>query len=272
MTPASASLRRPEQFNIASHYDVMVQLDRDVHDDHDLAQSEVETAIDLIGHVPHRVFLPCFGTGRHIAALLARGVERIVGVDLSPKCVEKARDRFGDDPRVVLHVGDLTRWRTGERFGASILLGNSFGDIIDPDLLQRVTHGMVDPLAHDGTFLMDYIGRGYLDRCLEGKPVRWQARLHDIPVFDNRTPRYDSVSHVMSIDVRASHQTTGELIWIGGYQKAILTDAEVREHFRRVGIEMTSIGSATDLNSYYANHTGELGMIARSTWWVGRRS
>lgn len=262
---------RPCQFKIADHYDVMAQLDRDVHDDLALASAEVDTALEQIGSIPERVFLPCFGTGRHIAPLLERGVKRIVGVDLSPKCVEKARKAHLDDTRVSLYVGDLTSWYASEEFDASILLGNSFGDIIDPELLRRVTRGMVNPLCHNGVFLMDYIGRGYLDRCLDGKPVRWTARLHDIPVIDSRTPRYDPVSRVMSIDVRASHQTTGEIIWVGTYQKTILTDAEVKDHFRRLGIKMEPIGSATNLNPYYAYHTGELGMIARSTWWIGTR-
>src|SRR3989344_4308206 len=122
----STTARQPgrNQFNIAGHYDVMAELDADVHDDALLSRTEVALALRLIGDAPRSVFLACFGTGRHIAALLAAGVKRIVGVDLSPKCVAKARRQWAGDQRVELHVGDLATWRTRERFDVCILLGN----------------------------------------------------------------------------------------------------------------------------------------------------
>ncbi len=270
MVLATARTLRPAQFDIARHYDIMEQLDRDIHDNRALADAEVDTVLRLIGRVPKSVFLPCFGTGRHIASLLNRGVQRIVGVDLSPKCVEKARRAHHDDPRVELHVGDLATWNSDERFGASVLLGNSFGDIVDPDLLARVTYGMVRPVSHTGVFVMDYIGEGYLDRCHTQSTTRWEAELNGRPVFDDRTARFDDHSGVMSIDVRVTDQSTGKLAWEGTYQKAILNRGQVQTHFRRAGIFMESEGLATGVNTYYQGHTGELGMIARSTWWVGR--
>ncbi len=259
----------PAQFDVARHYDVMEQLDRDVHDNSALAWAEVGTAIRLIGHVPRSVFLPCFGTGRHINALLWSGVQRIVGVDLSPKCVAKALKSHGQDPRVQLHIGDLTTWRTNERFDASILLGNSFGDVVDPDLLLRITRGMIDPLAKDGAFLMDFIGQGYLDRCRVGKTVVWQAELDGTPVNDARTPRFDPTTGIMTINVKVTDRATDRKVWRGAYQKLILGDDQVVDHFARVGMPVHSCGKATDLNPYYKLDTGELGMIARSTWWLG---
>ncbi|MEK7615343.1 MAG: class I SAM-dependent methyltransferase [Patescibacteria group bacterium] len=270
MAPLSSQIQHPAQFDIARHYDVMEELDRDVHDDRALADAEVDTVLRLIGRVPRSVFLPCFGTGRHIASLLNRGVRRIVGVDLSPKCVDKARRAHCDDPRVELHVGDLATWKSDERLGAGILLGNSFGDIVDPELLARVTYGMVRPVSHTGVFVMDYIGEGYLDRCRTRSPMRWEAELNGRPVFDDRAPRFDEHSGIMSIDVRVTDRSTSELAWEGTYQKAILNRGQVQEHFRRAGIFMESQGLATEVNPYYEGHTGELGMIARSTWWVGR--
>ena len=62
-----------QQFAVADHYDVMRQLDADVHDDHALSTTEADLALNLIGALPSTVFLPCFGTGRHIHRLLARG-------------------------------------------------------------------------------------------------------------------------------------------------------------------------------------------------------
>lgn len=273
--PVHASLLRPAQFNVAKHYDAIRQLDQDVYRNRELAESEVETAIRLIGSVPERVFLPCFGTGRHIRALLARGVKRIVGVDLSRKCVEDALRMLGDvdaGRSVDLHVGDLTFFHSREEFDASILLGNSFGDITDPNLALRVTRGMVRLLSPSGVLVMDYIGPYYLDRCHGGQTVRWEAEMDGVAVYDDRTPRYDPVSQVMSIDVRATRRDNGKRVWKGTYQKLILDDATLRKHFATVGITLESAGPASNLNPYYANHSGELGMIGRSHWWTGRRS
>lgn len=259
----------PQQFDIARHYDVMEQLDADVHDDVQLAQSEVDLVMRLLrGNVPHSVFLPCFGTGRHIEALLAAGAQRIVGVDLSPRCVEKAKRFIGDDPRVELIVGDLTEWRTDEQFDAVVLLGNSFGDIIDMNLLSRVTAGMVDPLKSGGMFVMDYIGTEYLDRCEAGARITWDAMLEGDAVKDHRTPRFCDGVMTLDVDVRRGEQQ----VWVGAYQKRILGAGDVIEHFAAHGVIMHDVGGAASLNpAYYDRHSGELGMIGRSHWWVGQK-
>lgn len=269
---AAAEEGAPRQFEISAHYDVMAQLDQDVHDDAPLSESEVALAIRLIGCVPQRVFLPCFGTGRHIPALLAAGVEEIVGVDLSPACVAKARRQFGQDPRVHLEVGNLLTWRNpGEPFDAVILLGNSFGDCIDPELLAALTLAMVRPLRRGGAFLMDYIGEGYLDRCRGGVTSIWDAMLNDEPVKDCRTPELDVTGRVMTIRVVVRSLGAEPIVrWRGAYQKRILSEPEVGALFSASGVPLQSLGQATSLNpSYYGIHDGELGMIACSTWWRG---
>ncbi len=262
-----------QQFAVADHYDVMRQLDADVHDDHALSTTEADLALNLIGALPSTVFLPCFGTGRHIHRLLARGVERIVGVDLSPECVAKAREAFGGDRRVELHVADLCTWRTTEQFDAVILLGNSFGDIVDPKLSAKVTAGMVAPLCKDGAFIMDYIGEGYLDRAQARTASTWEATLNGVAVNDRRTPHYDEAARIMSIDVAVTPKAGGGLLWSGCYQKRILSPTEVVAHFADAGVVLTPRGLATELNrDYYASHGDELGMIARSLWWSGRKA
>lgn len=263
-------MKKQDQFNISNHYDVMAELDADVHDDIALAKSEVDLALVLIGHVPNSVFLPCFGTGRHIPRLLERGVDSIVGVDLSPKCVAKARRQFEQDSRVELVVGDLTRWRTAQRFGAGLLLGNSFGDVIDQWELGGVTEGVLDPLGGSGTFVMDYIGHGYLDRARARTPSTWSSTFRGIPVNDTRTPRFDEPSSVMSIDVVVKNQANARVLWKGCYQKRVMDDHEVTNHFSFLGFKMARHGLATELNKdYYRACDGDLGMIAKSAWWTG---
>lgn len=275
MIPVAVLERHPRvgsnQFYIADHYDVMAELDRDVHDNIGLAEAEVATALRLMGVVPKRVFLPCFGTGRHIGPLLEAGVERIVGVDLSRRCVKKARRLIGRDPRIELNIGDLTDWTTDESFDATILLGNSFGDIIDRERLLRVTRNMVAPIVPHGLFLMDYIGEGYLDRCQAGTTTHWQTTLNGRPVIDERTPSYDPETGIMTIHVRVTDVQTGKLVWHGSYQKVVLSPDEVNVHFQTAGLTIWPVGTATTVNHYYTGQEDELGMIARSTWYLGTR-
>ncbi len=261
------------QFPIADHYDVMEQLDRDVHEDEELSRSEVIAAIHLIGSVPESVFLPCFGTGRHIPFLLEQGVKRIVGVDLSPACVQKAKRLYSHLQGVRLQVGDLSTWRTQQQFDAAILLGNSFADCIDPQTLLKVTRGMTAPVKIGGKFVMDYIGENYLDRCGSKEASVWDAVMYGRPVKDIRIPRYERKSGVMTIDVVATSATqSDEMVWKGHYQKLVLDHTQISQHFFTTGMLMQFAGTAREVNAvYYCDHPGELGMIARSDWWLGKK-
>ena len=260
------------QFAIADHYDMMEQLDQDVHHDDELSRSEVQTAFRLMGHVPNSVFLPCFGTGRHIPFLIERGVRRIVGVDLSPKCVAKAQRLFGHLPGVQLIVGDLAQWQTTENFNATLLLGHSFADCIDEQMLTRISLGMTKPIKTGGKFLMDYIGRNYLDWCATKTTSIWNAEINGQPVKDSRTPTFDPASGVMTISVRATSVENESLVWEGFYQKRILSRIQIQNHFTHCGIDIRLEGHASDLNyCYYHKHNGELGMIGQSDWWVGTK-
>lgn len=266
----------PKQFDLVSHYDVMSQLDADVHEDHKLSRTEAELAIRLVtrelGHQPRSVWLPCFGTGRHIEHLLALGVERIAGVDLSPACVAKAQARWGSDSRVSLYVADLSVWRTDERFDCGILLGNSFADVLDEELLMRVTRGMLAPIRPGGGWVMDYIGSGYCKRGYEHKTSTWDAVLNGRKVRDRRTPRMDWGRRVLFIEVVVEDAATGQEVWKGEYQKRVLDEFAVRRHFLSAGdCVVAEVGLASELNpEYYAGNEHELGMIASSTWWLGQ--
>ncbi|MCX6781222.1 MAG: methyltransferase domain-containing protein [Candidatus Magasanikbacteria bacterium] len=262
------------QFDISAHYDLMEQLDRDVHDDAELSAAEVATALRLIeeqiGRIPKSVYLPCFGTGRHIPALLAAGVERIEGVDLSEVCVAKARQQFGKNRHVRLTVGDVREVYV-ENVDAVLLLGNSFGDIVDLKLLEDVTGSMLHPLRPGGAFVMDYIGTNFLARCREARTTIWAAVFNGEAVQDARTPRFDEESGVMTIDVEAKSVAGGNVVARTAYQKRIMSKDEVIALFGRHDAELRVAGSATQVNPYYAQQHGELGMIAASDWYVGKK-
>ncbi len=257
------------QFNIASHYDVMAELDRDIHENEALSRSEVEATLQLLGAVPQSLFLPCFGTGRHIRHFLDAGVKRIVGVDLSPKCIAKAACEIGSNPAVELIEADLTTWRTEERFDAAVLLGNSFADCINPNLLRDITQGMVQPLKTGGNFMMDYIGDNYLSRCSKSVTSQWSVQFQGQPAWDYRTPEYNALAKIMTIRIRVEAQETEQLLWQGHYQKLILTPADLEQHFAAASVDLKPVGFAADLQAYVRHHEKRLGMIGKSIWWTG---
>lgn len=260
----------PPLFDLKAHYDVMEQLDQDVHDNAELSEWEAVTTVQLIGFTPAFVFLPCFGTGRHVRPLLKLGVERITGVDLSPKCVAKAHRLTGDDRRVSLTLGNLLHFTVPERCDAAVLLGNSFADCTDLRLLERLTAAMVAPLKEGGTFIMDYVGENYLDRCAQGRTSQWDAVLDGEPVLDRRTPRFDPTTRVMTIEVEVV-SGSGEPRWRGQYQKLILTDGELVALFARLGVDLKCAGPACAVNRYVTEHPEGLGMIGAANWWVGTK-
>lgn len=277
-----------EQFEIAKHYDVMADLDSDVHHDDELSRSEAELAVRIIkeqtGNVPNSVFLPCFGTGRHINPLLKLGVKCIAGVDLSPACIKRAIASLQctNGNTVALTQADLRVWFTNEKFDAVILLGNSFADIIDPVQLQLVTAGMLRPLKSGGVFVMDYVSARYLERCRTGRESEWRAVLNGVPVRDCRTPIFDAEKRVLQINVRALALENSHPVWMGSYQKLMLSPQELVRHFGAHHVELRCLGSATSLNPYFHAtdpqhpfhmiHHRDLGMIQESDWWMGRKT
>lgn len=264
----------PQQFDISSHYDLMGELDRDVHDNRALSTSEAQLAMTLAtqrrgGRPPKTVFLPCVGTGRHIGPLLDLGVELVVGADLSPACLDKARTAFRRDGRVKLMKADLCRWQPERSFDAVFLLGNSYGDLIELPSLMNFTSNITGAMADDGVFVMDYIGTNDLERAYARQSATWDAVLNGRPVKDKRTPRFDADTGIMTIDVEVTDVDSGKVVATSAYQKRIFDDPSLTNVFETNarGLTLVREGLAHELNPYYQSHSGELGMIARSAWW-----
>lgn len=271
LAEAESSPPPSQQFNLLGHYAAMLELDREVHEDHALADAEVALARQVVGFNPGSVLLACCGVGRHILPLICGGVRRIVGVDLSEETVAVACERYGCHNGVELVVADLCRWTTDKRFDAVLLLGNSFGDIIDREQLTEMVRRMVASLRTGGVFVMDYIGQGYLARCVEGRTSQWSTNFGGQPAIDERTPRFDRASGIMTIDIVVRRAKDQPPIWSGSYQKLVLTPDEVRAIFAAASVGLESIGRATAQSRYHAEHENTLGMLAASTWWRGTK-
>lgn len=245
----------------------MAELDRSVHEDTALASQEVDLALALAGQDVRSIFLPCCGAGRHIPRLLERGVKEIAGVDLCLPVVTAARERFAANPRVILSVGDLRAWQNPKSFDAVFLLGNSWGDIVATAELERMTANLIAALKPGGTLVMDYIGEGSLDQC--GTASEWRTTFKGVPAIDRRSPHFHSVSRVMEITVEViSISHPPRCLWHSTYQKLVLSRDEVPRLFG--GVVIQPMGLAR--NHIPSHRTrDDLGMLARSTWWVGRK-
>jgi len=259
------------QFDIPSHYDLMVELDSDVHEDLELSRSEVELALRLLGRVPESVFLPCFGTGRHIPPLLEAGVKRIVGVDVSNASVAKAVERLRGDARVELIVADLTKWNPKEQFEAVLLLGNSFGDVLDWSQLRRFVSALSRSLKADGLLIMDYIGQGYSHLYQGSDPLVWFSSYLGKPVKDSRKVCFCPDCQVLTIHIQVRDRDSGEHILYDTYKKVVLASGQVERLFGEYLIGMTRPDMACEINPYYSGLEANLGMLACSTWWVGKK-
>jgi len=122
-------------------------------DDEDARQ-----AVSLIGRVvrlpQRRVLDLACGPGRHASQLLAVGA-RVVGFDLSPALLTRARQRLGPD--IPLVRGDMRRLPFGDQvFDVVLNLFTSFGYFSDDDQHVAVLREARRTLRSSGTLVLDY--------------------------------------------------------------------------------------------------------------------
>ncbi|OLT35443.1 hypothetical protein BJF79_32305 [Actinomadura sp. CNU-125] len=156
---------------MAAHYDSPVprRLAGEIHFDARLSRAEVAMVVSAYRQVrgrdlPELVYLPCAGTLRHVPPLLARGVCRVVAVDLSAESLRAGLEHNVPDPaRVEIYHGDVRDARAVlPSAGAPLVVmgGNSLGDITDPDGHLRFIAHLADALADDGVLVFDYVATG----------------------------------------------------------------------------------------------------------------
>lgn len=72
------------------------------------------------------------GTGVMFEHYLARGVEEVVGIDISPEMAKLAAEKFKGEERVSVLCGDVTEYTFGRRFDR-IVVYNAFPHFPDPE-------------------------------------------------------------------------------------------------------------------------------------------
>ena len=172
----------------------------------------------------HRVLEVGCGVGT-LTGLLASELTQgqLVGVDLSPKSVEAARERLGSPAHVRLEAGDVLE----------MALEGSFDAIVLPDVIEhiplelhsRLFERLASWLAPDGFILAHYPNPWYLSWCAEHRPELLQ--LVDQPVHADQLTR-DAYAHGLYL---ASLKTYS--IWIreGDYVVAVFRPAAAATTF-----------------------------------------
>lgn len=90
------------------------------------------------------------GTGLMLARLAPDF--RVSGFDLSPKMIERARDRL---PSIPLTVADMTTWETSQRYDVIVCVGSSIGYVRTEAALRRTLTGFARHLAPGGLILIE---------------------------------------------------------------------------------------------------------------------
>lgn len=144
-----------------------VKWNADLYDDKHgfVAARGVEALAQLDAQPGERVLDVGSGTGDHVAALRARGVDA-VGVDASPEMVARAREKYPDHPFEVADVCDLDYH---EEFDA--VFSNATLHWVDDS--PGATEAISNALRTGGRFVAEFGGSGNIQRIDTGI---WRVR------------------------------------------------------------------------------------------------
>jgi SAM-dependent methyltransferase len=100
------------------------------------------------------------GNGRLSAALARHGYD-VVGVDLNPRFIQRAREEAARLPadaaaRLRFEVGDARTFRLPERFGLAMMMDQAFKYLLHHDDHLNCLRSVRDHLRPDGLFLVEH--------------------------------------------------------------------------------------------------------------------
>jgi SAM-dependent methyltransferase len=266
---------------VRGHYDSepLMRLEGEIHFDAALSRAEVEAAALVYGRpMPPVAYLPCCGTLRHVPALLERGVERLVAVDLSLASLRAGLMRNAPDvpaSRLSVYHADVRHpdaFLPGGGVPFVFLGGNSLGDVTSVEGHAEFIRSLAAALTPGGVLVFDYVGDRYAPGTQDAVtewPETYLSDTGDIAVIDTRTRRSSPVPgtamSILRFTSKIRHARTGELIVEAhGYDKLVVPDALLAEQFADAGLELTNAGRMADLSPYHRERirrTGDLGML-----------
>jgi len=128
--------------------------------DSTLAQKEVADVVNLLSLQPSvRILDLCCGYGRHSIELAKRGFE-VVGVDISQKQIQHAKEKAKDHRvNVTFQVKDARKLSFTNDFDIILNMFLSFGYFEDEKEDKNMLQGVYQSLKPNGRFLMDFWNR-----------------------------------------------------------------------------------------------------------------
>lgn len=127
-------------------------------------------------HDVHRVVDAACGTGHHAAAFHQWGLE-VEGADVSPAMIQRARERFGEAPRLRWSVRSFdSPIPAGPQPDAVICTGNSLALATDHHAARRAVHEMLRAVRAGGIVVVHVINLQSLPDgpCIWQKCVRYE--------------------------------------------------------------------------------------------------
>lgn len=102
------------------------------------------------------------GTGVMFEYYLKRGAASVTGIDISPKMVEIATEKFKNEPKIQVICGDVEEFEFNQKFDR-IIVYNAFPHFPDPERLIKTLSGL---LKENGRLTVAHgAGKKIIDEC-----------------------------------------------------------------------------------------------------------
>ena len=134
------------------------------------------------------------GEGTFAVEMAEKGYD-VVGIDISPKQIEIAKEKDVDE-EIDFKVQDMRELFFQERFNVVTCWYDSLNYILDKDELLQVFKGVYNSLQEDGIFVFDMNTIYVMEEVWEGQTmVKEDSR----EIFDMIEQNYDKEKHITSI-------------------------------------------------------------------------
>lgn len=185
------------------------------------------------------------GHGRHSLELAKRGYS-VVGIDLSPRFIEMARQSLKGNhlSNAEFIVGDMRESYFLNRFDAAFSYFTSFGYFQDGEN-QKVLDNAAKALLKGGMFLLETVNRDWTIHKVENQPRRWDEVSPDFFLLED-----------ISFNAHTSRIHTNRIIFDKGerrsmeYDIKLYTHAELEDMLERVGLQVVSTFGGKDRSPY----------------------
>lgn len=213
------------------------QLYFDLYEEEDtaIAPKQVEQLMALLDmRSPAKILDLCCGYGRHSIELARKGFE-VVGVDISEKQVQHARERADRvEVKVDFRVGDARALEFRSEFDFVINMFVSFGFFQSRDEDAAMLESVFRALKPTGRFLMDFWNR---EREIRGFQPTYFERIRDVLIL--KEWEFDHLEGRLNWKNTALFPDGGREMF--EHSVRAYTVAELKELLETVGLKVESV-------------------------------